>query len=203
MRLRLGLLNEDIADRFGISPSIASNTFTTWIRILNHTLGDALVVWLARDPIRKHLPDSFKKMGYHKCRVILDCSEVFIERPKSLVAQAITWSDYKHHNTLKFLVGIAPSGYITFISDTYGGRASDRHIVLESGILDLLERDDDVMADRGFQIKEDLLVRFCSLVIPPGARVKSQFTGKEVKKNKRNRKSSNTRRTCNKSHEDI
>ena len=40
------------------------------------------------------------------------------------------------------------------------------------------------MADRGFQIQEDLLLRFCRLVVPPGARVKSQMTKSEVKKTK-------------------
>ena len=35
MRLRLGLLNEDLADRFGISPGLSSYIFTTWIRILS------------------------------------------------------------------------------------------------------------------------------------------------------------------------
>ena len=140
--------------------------------------------WLPREPIREHMPDCFRKLGYYKCRVILDCTEVFIERPKSLLAQALTWSDYKHHNTVKFLVGIAPNGYLTFVSDCYGGRSSDKFITHDSMFFDLLERDDQVMADRGFQIKEDLLLHFCSLAIPPGARVKSQFTGKEVKDTK-------------------
>ena len=40
------------------------------------------------------------------CRFILDCAEVSVERPKSLDCQAAIWSDYKHHNTTKFLVGI-------------------------------------------------------------------------------------------------
>ena len=67
----------------------------------------------------------------------MDCTEVFIERPKSLQAQATTWADYKFHNTIKFLVGISPSGFITFLSDSYGGRASDKHIVLDGGFLEL------------------------------------------------------------------
>ena len=80
-----------------------------------------------------------------------------IERPKSLLNQASTWSDYKHHNTIKFLDGITPSGYISFLSDCYGGRSSDKFITTDSGFYDLLERDDEVMADRGFQIKEELM----------------------------------------------
>ena len=40
------------------------------------------------------------------------------------------------------------------------------------------------MVDRRFQIKERLLLHFCSLEVPPGARLKSQMTSAEVKKNK-------------------
>ena len=41
-----------------------------------------------------------------------------------------------------------------------------------------------VMADRGFQIHEELLLRFCSLQVPPGPRAKSQMTTDECKKTK-------------------
>ena len=141
MRIRLGLLNEDLADRFGISPTICSNTFTTWIKVLGKIFGDALVVWLPRELIRDNLSEIFAKTGHAKCRVIIDCSEVFTERPKSLLNQASTWSDYKHHNTIKFLIGIT-----SFLSDCYGGRSSDKFITGDSGFYDLLERDDEVMA---------------------------------------------------------
>ena len=128
MQLRLGLLNEDIADRFGISPT-PSRIFTTWIRVLWKILGHALISWLPQEVVHSNLPGVFMKAGHKKCHVILDCAEIFIERPKSLINQACTWSEYKHHNTIKFLVGISPTGYITFLSDCYGGRASDRCIV--------------------------------------------------------------------------
>ena len=82
------------------------------------------------------------------------------------------------------MVGITPSGFISFLSDCYGGRSSDKFITGDSGFYDLLERDDEVMADRGFQIKEELMLRFCSLSVPPGARVKSQMTVSECKQTK-------------------
>lgn len=182
MRLRLGLLNEDLADRFGVSTTVCSNTFATMIRVLAKVLGKALVVWLPREPIREHIPENFKRAGHIKCRVIIDCTEIFIERPKSLLNQAATWSSYKHHNTFKFLIGISRNGYITFVSDCYPGRFSDQQIIRDSGFYDGLEYGDEVMADRGFQIKEDLMLRHASLVVPPGARVKSQMTTKECKK---------------------
>ena len=56
MRLRLGILNEDLDDRFCISPAFCSRTFTTWIRLLSQLLGHALVVWLPREAIRQNLP---------------------------------------------------------------------------------------------------------------------------------------------------
>ncbi|XP_057292614.1 uncharacterized protein LOC130621336 [Hydractinia symbiolongicarpus] len=182
MRLRLVLLNEDLADQFNISLATCSNIFTTWVRILSIVLGNCLVNWLPREAVRDHLPNIYKKMGHYKLRCIIDCTEVFIERPKSLELQAQTWSDYKSHNTIKFLIGISPAGFITFLSDCYGGRTSDKCICEDSGFFDALERDNEIMADRGFQIKEDLLLRFCSLSIQPGARIKAQMTTEECKR---------------------
>lgn len=183
MRLRLGILNEDLADRFGISTTTCSDTFKTWIRFLNESIG-VLVAWLPKEAIMENMPKVYKKAGHSNLRVVIDCAEVFIERPKSLESQAATWSDYKSHNTIKFLIGISPAGFITFISDAYGGRASDKFICSDSGFYDCLERNDEVMADRGFQIKEELMMNFCTLSVPPGARVKSQMTGSECKKTK-------------------
>ena len=41
-----------------------------------------------------------------KVTVVIDCFEVFIERPSNLLARAQTFSSYKHHNTVKVLIGI-------------------------------------------------------------------------------------------------
>ena len=54
----------------------------------------------------------------------------------------------------------------------------------DCGFYDLLECDDFVMADRCFQIQEDLLLHFCNLQVPPCARAKSQMTKKEAQKTK-------------------
>ena len=49
---------------------------------------------------------------------------VFIVRSSGLHARACTWSNYKHHNTAKVLLGIAPQG----VSKCWKGRVSDRYL---------------------------------------------------------------------------
>ncbi len=186
MRLRLGILIHDLAIRFNISVASCSGIFTTWIKFLSSTLAKALVFWLPKETIISNLPEFFKTAGYSKTRCIIDCTEIYIERPKSLHVQATTWSDYKKHNTAKYLIAISPTGYIIFLSDGYGGRTSDVFICQDSSFYRKLEYGDEIMADRGFQILEDLLHYYCTLSIPPGARLKDQITAAECKKNKRN-----------------
>ena len=109
----------------------------------------------------------------------------FIERPHNLLLQTLTWSDYKKHNTAKLLVGITPQGHISFLSQTWGGRTSDTHITRESGFLNLVEPLDIIMADRGFPIQSELLLRQASLEVPPGARGREQMSAADVKKTKK------------------
>ncbi|EDO43889.1 predicted protein [Nematostella vectensis] len=77
-------------------------------------------------------------------------------RPSSLIARAMTWSNYKHHNTIKFLIGITPQGVISFISKAWGGRVSDKHLTEHCSILSKLLPGDIVLADRGFDIADSV-----------------------------------------------
>ena len=90
------------------------------------------------------------------CVAIIDCFEIFIDRPSDLLAQAQTYSSYKHHNTVKFLIAITPQGSVSYISDGWGGRVSDKHITDNSTLLHNLLPGDTILADRGFDIKDSL-----------------------------------------------
>ena len=90
---------------------------------------------------------------FRKCVVIIDCFEIFIKRPTSQTPRAQTWSNYKHHNTVKFLIGITPHGSVAFISQGWGGRTSDVYLTENCSILQKLLPGDLVLADRGFTIE--------------------------------------------------
>ena len=43
------------------------------------------------------------------------------------------WSSYKHHNTIKVLIGITPQGTIAYTSEAWGGRTSDKFLTENCG----------------------------------------------------------------------
>ena len=76
------------------------------------------------EQVKATLPHVFKEK-YASTFIIIDGSEVFIEIPNDLQLQLSTWSNYKHHNTSKLLVGCTPNGAVSFISDLYVVSISD------------------------------------------------------------------------------
>lgn len=177
-RLRLGSLEQDLAERFRISTATVSRICTTWIKFLDKQLRP-LITWPSRSLIDKHMPSQFREL-YPTTRVILDCTEIFTEKPSSLPVQSATYSNYKHHNTFKGLIGISPVGAITFISELYAGSVTDRELTRRSGILDLLEPGDSIMADKGFDITYDVMIRGLKLNIPPFVKSGTQMPKKHV-----------------------
>ncbi len=176
VRLRLGLLEEDIANRAGISTSQFSRIWVTWLDFL-HSKFRTYPIWPSKACVQQTMPKCFKDI-YPSVRVIIDCTEIFIEKPSSVHYQSQTYSNYKHHNTAKGLIGISPSGAVSFVSDLYSGRTSDRQLTKSCGILPLLEENDSVMADRGFEIANDL-PNGVDLNIPPFLRGKEQLSAME------------------------
>lgn len=77
----------------------------------------------------------------------------------------------------KGLIGIAPHGAVTsVVSELCGVHCSDKAIVEDCGILQLLQEGDSVMADRGFEIQDLLAKKKVYLNIPPFMRCKDQLS---------------------------
>ena len=95
VKLRLNPPFQDLAYRWGVSVSTITRMFHKWIDVMNDRM-KFLIKWPSRDILRHNLPQAFKDT--YPC--IIDCSEIFIERPTSFEARAKTYSQYKKHNTI-------------------------------------------------------------------------------------------------------
>lgn len=97
----------------------------------------------------------------------------------------MTWSNYKHHNAIKFLIGVTPQGVISFISKAWGGRVSDKYLTEKSGLLRKLLPGDIVLADRGFDIADSVGLYQAHLHIPAFTRGKKQLSAEEVEQTRK------------------
>lgn len=62
---------------------------------------------------------------------------------------------------VQFLVAISLTGAIVYISKCYGEHSSDKHLTRNCGFLKHIQHDDLVLADKGFDIRDDLASNRC------------------------------------------
>jgi len=127
-RLRLGLLERDLADRYRVSVSTVSDIIRTWIKFMKSELQYLCIVWPSKEQLKFYMPSMFKEL-YPELVSIIDCTELRMESPSSLDKQSMCYSSYKSHTTMKALVGITPNGAVSFVSELYSGSISDPDIV--------------------------------------------------------------------------
>ena len=185
VKLRLNLKTKDLAYRFGLSVAAVSRYLTTWICFTYQHLSE--IDWMPSvQQVIGTLPHAFKEK-YPSTFAIIDGSEIFIETPSDLHMQSSTWSQYKHHNTAKFLVACTPNGAISYISPLFIGSISDVELTRVSGFLTKLEDKPgiSIMADRGFIIKDLLDGLGVSLNIPPFLEGRKQLPTDEVREGRK------------------
>ena len=138
-----------------------------------------MIVWPEGDDLLRTMPHCFRQAFGDKVAVVVDCFEVFVEWPSNLLARSLTWSSYKHHNTVKLLIGITPQGSVSYISESWEGRVIDKYLTEHCGILNLLPGD-IMLADRGFDISDSVGMFQAKLHIPAFTRGKSQLSAVEI-----------------------
>ena len=187
IKLRQNFDFKHISYLFKISSQDCSTIFSHWINYMFFRLG-SLVIWPHRDIIIENMPVNFKR-DFSNTMVIVDCTELKVQKPSSLNRQSQCYSDYKSSTTLKGLVGIDPRGSIIFSSMLFSGSISDKELTEESGFIDLLtnlikcgklKEGDGVMADKGFPIEKVIEAVGLKLNIPPFTSCTSQMTNSEV-----------------------
>ncbi|XP_077557411.1 uncharacterized protein LOC144172641 isoform X1 [Haemaphysalis longicornis] len=168
-----------LAFLFKLHRTTVSKLFKTSVCILAHILGDA-IFFPEDESLADNLTHYFKK--YPRTKLILDCTEIPLQRPKDTTSRILTFSHYKRTYTGKLLVGCAPSGMIVFLSKCYGGKASDTFLTKESTVLSRCFQGDQVMVDKGFLIEKLCTERGVELVRPPFLQKKRQMSAYDASK---------------------
>ena len=181
--LRMHKSHEELAINFDISINTIGTVLKTWINFL-YFQWQEVDIWPSQDLVRRYIPLDFKKK-FPKTRIILDGMEYPMQKPSKPYAQQVTYSTYKNRNTLKVIAGATPGGLISHIPPAYGGSASDRALVERSGLVKLLDPNDDVMVDKGFKIQDILAPYDIKLSIPTFLKKRNQFQPKTRNSDKR------------------
>ena len=168
MRLGLGLLEKDLAERFRVAVSTVCSICRTWIRFMRAELLKSKFSLHASN-LQEALP----------CLVsIIDCTKLQMESPSSLDKKSLCYSSHNSRTTMKALIDITPNGVVSFTSEFYRGSISDPDIVKRSGYLQHTQRGDCLMADKGFTItiRDELEAVGGRLVLPHFLSGKRQFS---------------------------
>jgi len=187
VKLRLNLQFQHLGNLFNISSQDAGALFRQWLNYMFYKFG-SVPIWPARDVLIQKMPPKFRE-EFPNVMVILDGTELKIEKPSSLKSQSQCYSDYKSATTLKALVGVDPRGSFIFISMLFAGSISDKDITSQSGLLTMLQqlldnghlqKGDGVMVDKGFLIASEIEQLGLKLYIPPFASGSSQMSAGDV-----------------------
>nr|XP_054926403.1 uncharacterized protein LOC126531830 [Dermacentor andersoni] len=166
---------------FSIHRTTASNILKNAICILANVLGEA-VFFPCKESVLENLTIYFK--DYKETRIVLDCTEVALERPGDLTSRLLTYSQYKRQYAIKVLIGVAPSGMITLVGKAFGGRASDTQLTAHSNVLNKCAAYvDRVMVDKGFLIENLCDEARVSMDRPPFLKKRQQLEEHEANKN--------------------
>ncbi|XP_072395004.1 uncharacterized protein [Diabrotica undecimpunctata] len=178
VKLKTNLSFRCLSVLFRVSANTCKNYFHVTVEVLHKVLQPA-VPWLSQERVSKRMPTCFEK--YPDTRIILDCTEIPVEKNRCLKCRIMSYSYYKGDHTLKVLIGIAPSGLITFISQVYGGRTSDKEIFVQSNLINkLIPNVDAIMVDKGFLIEDECLQNKIRLIRPPFLGKTKQFSAEDA-----------------------
>ena len=118
----------------GIGKTMDIDIFWKWIDIYYVFQDEIFNTNADRDHIFQTIP-AVSKQKFPRVTSIIDCFEIFIKSPGNLLANAQCYSRYKKHATIKVFISCTPLGAVNFISQCWGGRASDIQIVRASGFM--------------------------------------------------------------------
>lgn len=185
IKSRQGFTDRVLSVLFDLKLCSVQNIFKKCLNVMYQKSKATSINWPSKEQVQAYMPPIFQK-NFPACRVIIDATEFYVQKPGNPTQQQASFSSYQNNNTLKALIDIAPSGAISFISDLWLGSISDQDLTHRCKLLEKLEPGDTVLADRGFTSLQCEFEKIgVTLSTPTFLRDKIQFEVEERGENKR------------------
>ena len=165
-----------------VGESTIQHIFVGWIVFLETIFTCINLKPEAGFSLLKKMSDIFVKTGHGLTDMIIDCTEFQFQHVSNLDLNSLMFSNYKNTITGKALIGIAPHGMGLFFSDIYPGSISDNSITEKSGVVQWIQPEHELMADRRFAV-QDLCALKGIYLNRPAQKISDQFTQAEVASN--------------------
>ena len=114
--------------------------------------------------------------------MVIDCTEFKFQHATNYELHSLMFSTYKNTVTGKALIGISPYGSGLLFSDIYSGSISDSAATEQTCILEWIQPEHELMADRGFSVQD-----YCSVkgvyFNRPAQKDSDQFSQSDVASN--------------------
>ena len=165
--------------------NIGNNTvyrsFVGWIVFLE-TLFDELDLKPDDGFLLKKMPNIFVKTGHGLTDMAIDCTEFKFQHATHYELNSLMFSNYKNTVTGKALIRISPHGGGLLFSDIYLSSISDSAITEQTCVLEWIQPEHELMADRGFSVQD-----YCSVkgvyLNRPAQKDSDQFSQSDVASN--------------------
>eukprot|EP00562_Extubocellulus_spinifer_P031445 CAMPEP_0178710732 /NCGR_PEP_ID=MMETSP0699-20121125/17939_1 /TAXON_ID=265572 /ORGANISM="Extubocellulus spinifer, Strain CCMP396" /LENGTH=841 /DNA_ID=CAMNT_0020359303 /DNA_START=197 /DNA_END=2725 /DNA_ORIENTATION=+ len=150
-----------VAALFGISMTLVSDIVYAWANVLVDTLRQFFPTPTRSQMLRAYPASVVRKFGHAFLFLLLDATEERADTASMKIMHAALFSAYKHHSTLKWLVGSDPIGTVwdDSISNAYPGAISDNMQTVATSILDIVPFGWAVEVDKGFLIDSDCAMK--------------------------------------------
>jgi hypothetical protein len=135
MKLKQAMSYAVLAILFNLLQSSIRSLFLNTVTMLSSILRP-LIYWPSKEEILSNMSLCFE--NFKLVRIVLNCTDIAVQKPKCLCCRIKYYSHYKGRETVKIMTDVSPTGLITFVSQAYGGRASDKAIFEQSNLIQKL-----------------------------------------------------------------
>ncbi|XP_014234424.1 uncharacterized protein LOC106657409 [Trichogramma pretiosum] len=143
-KIRINLPFRCLGLLFGFNHIVSASLFYSTIRNLSSIMTQ-IIYWPRREEILKKLPACYH--NYKQTRLVLHCTEMQVVKQRCTSCRELLVANNKEYESIKLVLGIAPSGLIIFKSNTYDTQDENESIFTKIKILTYLDPAHDAILD--------------------------------------------------------